>query len=191
MQLWELLLLALALAMDAFAVSVSDGICMKGLNKLKTLSIPLFFGVFQGLMPLIGYFAGSTFSDVIKNWDHWIAFALLSVIGGKMIIEAVRAMKQKDSCDGVGDSFSLRTVTLQAIATSIDALAIGISFAALGVNQYTSSLFIAVVTFICCLFGVILGKKFSSFLLKKAELIGGAILVLIGVKILIEHLLEG
>ncbi len=191
MQLWELLLLALALAMDAFAVSVSDGICMKGLNKVKTLTIPLFFGIFQGLMPLIGYFAGSTFSDVIKAWDHWIAFALLCVIGGKMIIEAVRAMKQNDSCDGVGDSFSLRTVTLQAIATSIDALAIGISFAALGVNQYTSSLFIAVVTFICCLFGVILGKKFSSFLLKKAELIGGVILVLIGVKILIEHLLEG
>lgn len=190
MQLWELFLLALALAMDAFAVSVSDGICMKGLSKAKTLIIPLFFGIFQGLMPLIGYFAGSTFSDVIKAWDHWLAFALLAVIGGKMIIEAIREMKSPDSCNGASESFSLRTVTVQAIATSIDALAIGISFAALGVNQYTSSLFIAVVTFICCLFGVILGKKFSGFLLKKAELVGGIILILIGIKILIEHLLE-
>ena len=191
MQIWEIVLIAFALSMDAFAVSVSNGICMKDLNRFKLFMISLFFGVFQGIMPIIGYFAGSAFCDIISVWDHWVAFALLSIIGGKSVIETIKERKNPSNCDNSPSKFSYKLLTLQAVATSIDALAVGIGFSMpdFKIDPYLASLIIASITFVVCLLGVTLGKKLSGPLLKNSELIGGIILILIGLKILLEHIL--
>ena len=165
-----LFVLALGLSMDAFAVSISNSMCFSGLRRNEAALTSLSFGVFQGLMPVAGYFAGRAFADVVSAFDHWIAFALLGFIGR---------------------AFSYKLMVVQAFATSIDALAVGVSFAALDVNIAAAASFIACVTFVCCLAGHLLGKKFGSWLGGKAEIFGGVILVCIGAKILVEHLSGG
>ena len=177
-----LFVLALGLSMDAFAVSISNSMCFSGLRRNEAALTSLSFGVFQGLMPVAGYFAGRAFADVVSAFDHWIAFALLGFIGGKMIWEAVHP--EKEECE-VNLPFS--TILTQAIATSIDALAVGVSFALLEVNILSASVIIALTTLLCSLVGAYLGKAFGSLLKSKAEVFGGVILVLIGLKILLEH----
>ena len=138
-------------------------------------------------MPLLGCLAGTLFAAVVQQWDHWLAFILLAFIGGKMLIEAIREMRsnEPESCPA---SLSGKQILVQAVATSIDALAVGVSLAALSVNIWSASALIAVITFACCLVGHAIGKRFGRMLGKKAEILGGTILVLLGVKILTEHL---
>ncbi len=179
----ELFLIAVGLSMDAFAVSISDGLCCTKLKKSQMLAIALCFGGFQGLMPTIGFFLGKTFESYITAVDHYIALVLLGYIGGKMIYDA---LSQKEE-----ESHSTLTAPLlltQGIATSIDALAVGVSFAALpDVSILAAASFIACVTFVCSIIGVCFGKKFGEKLGSRAMLVGGLILVGIGVKIFIEH----
>ena len=186
----ELLLIAVGLSMDAFAVAVCRGLEMRKINYRQALLIALFFGGFQALMPAVGYLLGAGFAQYINNFDHWIAFALLGFIGGKMIWDAVKELRAPEACP-VGRAFSYKLMVVQAFATSIDALAVGVSFAALDVNIAAAASFIACVTFVCCLAGHLLGKKFGSWLGGKAEIFGGVILVCIGAKILVEHLSGG
>ena len=174
---------SLALAMDAFAVSLSIGIKEKG-NRIKTaITVGAYFGIFQGIMPLIGWLLGVNFSDYIIKFDHWIAFVLLTIIGGRMIYEAVKANDE----DEIKYELTMKIMILLAIATSIDALAIGVSFAFLSVNIILAVALISIITFITCFFGVITGKSLSKIVGNKAEIAGGIILIFIGIKILLEH----
>ncbi|MCI9409612.1 MAG: manganese efflux pump [Oscillospiraceae bacterium] len=182
----ELFLIAIGLSADAFSVSVCKGLNMRKLNLKHAYLIALFFGVFQAVMPLIGYLLGTGFSEYIEKFDHWIAFALLAFIGGKMVIEAIR---EKDGGpEEKTDALSTGELTVLAVATSIDALAVGITFAFLKVNILPSVLLIGVTTFALSLGGVLLGNRFGAKYKTKAEVAGGVILVLIGLKILLEHL---
>ena len=190
MGLLELFLVAVGLSMDAFAVAVCKGLALRKVNWRQMALVGLWFGGFQALMPLLGYFVGVQFKDQITFIDHWIAFALLGFIGGKMIWDAVKELRAPEACP-VGRAFSYKLMVVQAFATSIDALAVGVSFAALDVNIAAAASFIACVTFVCCLAGHLLGKKFGSWLGGKAEIFGGVILVCIGAKILVEHLSGG
>lgn len=177
--------LAFGLAMDAFAVSVTNGMCYRMNTAKNALSSGLAFGLFQGLMPLIGYFAGHTFSGAIERFDHWIALLLLSLIGGKMIYEAIRDGKKPENCPT--RAFSVKTLTLQAVATSIDALAVGVSLGVMQVDIFLSVGIIAAITFLCSFTGVLIGKRFGGWLQDKAEILGGVILILIGANIFLEH----
>ena len=179
----ELLLLSVGLGMDAFAVSVCKGISMKKMNWKKAIIIGLYFGGFQALMPVIGYFLGSAFESLITNIDHWIAFILLGTIGGKMIKDSFA-----DESDNCNDDVSFKTMFVLAVATSIDALAIGITFAFLNVNLILAVALIGVITFILAVIGTKIGNRFGDKYQNKAELVGGIILVLLGIKILLEHL---
>lgn len=182
----ELFLIGVGLSMDAFAVSVCKGLNMREKLSLKHAGIiALFFGGFQALMPLIGYFLGVNFESLIKSFDHWIAFVLLGFIGGKMIYEAVTEKDDDEDQDG---SLKIKELFMLAVATSIDALAVGITFAFLSVNIWSSVSIIGVTTFILAFLGVILGNKFGSRYKSKAEIAGGVILILMGTKILLEHL---
>ena len=182
----ELFLIAIGLSADAFSVSVCKGLNMRKLNLKHAYLIALFFGVFQAVMPLIGDLLGTGFSEYIEKFDHWIAFALLAFIGGKMVIEAIR---EKDGGpEEKTDALSTGELTVLAVATSIDALAVGITFAFLKVNILPSVLLIGVTTFALSLGGVLLGNRFGAKYKTKAEVAGGVILVLIGLKILLEHL---
>ena len=182
----ELFLIAIGLSADAFSVSVCKGLNTRKLNLKHAYLIALFFGVFQAVMPLIGYLLGTGFSEYIEKFDHWIAFALLAFIGGKMVIEAIR---EKDGGpEEKTDALSTGELTVLAVATSIDALAVGITFAFLKVNILPSVLLIGVTTFALSLGGVLLGNRFGAKYKTKAEVAGGVILVLIGLKILLEHL---
>ncbi len=189
MEFFTLLILAFGLSMDAFAVSVSNGLCYNGLNKTDVIKIAGTFGFFQAAMPLIGFFLGTTFSDLISSADHWVALILLSVIGIHMIYEAIKTLRDPEiEC-------SLKTCTYkslltQGIATSIDALAVGISFAVLQINIYAAVLFIGVVTFIVSVIGVVLGKRLGARISGRAEIIGGLILIGIGLKIFLEHIIS-
>ena len=185
MGITELLLLSVGLAMDAFSVSVCKGLSMKRLDYKGAFVTALFFGVFQAGMPLIGYFLGSRFAEYITSVSHWVAFGLLGIIGGKMIFEALT--EDGDEAESeyrlkIGELFVL------AIATSIDALAVGIVFAAEEVNLFFSVTSIGVVTFALSLAGVAIGKSFGSKYENKAEIAGGVILILIGTKLLLEGL---
>ena len=184
MGLLEIILIAVSLAMDAFAVSICKGLSMKKMDWKKAIIIGLYFGLFQGGMPLIGYLLGVGFEESIKFIDHWIAFILLAFIGGNMIKEALS--KKED--DEVDDKVDFKTMVVLAIATSIDALAVGVTFAFLNVNILLAAGLIAIITFIISCFGVKLGNVFGDKYEKKAELAGGIVLVLIGLKILLEHL---
>ncbi|MDO5111178.1 MAG: manganese efflux pump MntP family protein [Clostridia bacterium] len=184
MGFYELFLIAVGLSMDAFAVAVCKGLNMPRLNYRQGVVIALFFGVFQAVMPLIGWFLGQQFASSISAFDHWIAFALLSFIGGKMILEALK----KDTGDEASARFDLTEILILAIATSIDALAVGITFAFLNVSIGSSVCLIGATTFVLSFIGVLVGHKFGAKYKNKAELFGGVILVLIGVKILLEHL---
>ncbi|MBQ2319910.1 MAG: manganese efflux pump [Lachnospiraceae bacterium] len=184
----ELLLISVGLAMDAFAVSVCKGLNMSKINYKNAGIIALFFGAFQGFMPLIGYFLGTRFQRYIQSIDHWIAFGLLVFIGGQMIFEVFKG--EEEALDEDGDKLQLKQLVILAIATSIDALAVGITFALLdgGVGIITSVLMIGIVTFIISFMGVIIGNRFGNKYESKAQLAGGIILVLIGLKILLEHM---
>ncbi len=186
MGLFELFLIGIGLSMDAFAVAVCKGLCMTKINKKHALVIALFFGGFQFLMPVAGWLLGTQFERYIVSFDHWIAFALLAFIGGKMIYEAI-SDDDEDACRA-DKSLDLKELTLLAIATSIDALAVGITFAFLKVNILPAAGLIGVTTFVLSLAGVVIGNRFGSRYKKKAEICGGVILILIGLKILLEHL---
>lgn len=181
----ELFLIAVGLSMDAFAVSVCKGLAMKKCTWKKAGIVGLYFGVFQAGMPTIGYLLGVQFQDIITSVDHWIAFILLGIIGANMIREA---MESCDECQEHDDSLDVRTMTGLAVATSIDALAVGVTFAFLQVDIIPAVSFIGVITFLISFAGVKIGNVFGVRYKKKAEITGGVILILLGVKILIEHL---
>lgn len=185
----ELVLLGVGLAMDAFAVSICKGLAMKKVNKKQALVIGLFFGGFQALMPFVGWILGRGFSNYIESVDHWIAFGLLALIGGKMIVEVITD-KEDDtvSIEEMDPPLDIREMFVLAVATSIDALAVGISLAALERPIVESVTIIGITTFIISIAGVYIGNFFGSKYKKKAELVGGIILVLIGVKVLCEHM---
>ena len=186
MRFYELLLIAAGLSMDAFAVSVCKGLTMKKVDVKHPVIIGLFFGGFQALMPIIGWFLGRSFETAITNFDHWIAFGLLAFIGGKMIVES---MKPDDENSDEEYKLNIKELFLLAIATSIDALAVGITFGLLpDVNIIFAVSFIGIVTFIFSAVGVKIGNSFGMKYRSKAEISGGIILILIGTKILIEHL---
>ncbi|MCD7873337.1 MAG: manganese efflux pump MntP family protein [Clostridiales bacterium] len=180
----EILLIGIGLSMDAFAVSVCKGLKMKKLNLKETAIISIFFGGFQALMPLIGWLLGKQFEKYIINIDHWVAFVLLAFIGGKMIFDSFNDNDNKTD----NDVLNIRELFLMAVATSIDALAVGITFAFLQTDILSSVLIIGLSTFALSAAGVYIGFKFGSKYKNKAELSGGIILVIIGVKILLEHL---
>lgn len=184
MRLTELLLLAIGLSMDAFAVSVTNGLCIKKIGWKGAAACGLCFGLYQGLMPTIGYALGKTFEDFITGIDHYIALILLGFIGGKMLIDGI---KNKDEEINNNTSLTLGLLMVQGIATSIDALAVGVSFAALSVNIVSAATFICCITFLFSFWGVFIGKKFGTILNNKAQILGGIILIGIGVKIFIEH----
>lgn len=188
MSIVELLLVAIGLSMDAFAVSICKGLRMKKINLRHALIIALFFGGFQALMPLAGWFLGSRFDSYISSMDHWIVFALLSFIGGKMIYEALRFEGPTEDEGQHPDTLDVKELAVMAVATSIDALAVGISFAFLRVHIWSATAMIGAITFLVSLSGVCVGNFFGARFKERAEIAGGAILVLIGLKILLEHL---
>ena len=182
----ELLFLALGLSMDAFAVSICKGLSMKKAGLKEGAICGAWFGGFQALMPLIGFLLGGLFAGVIEAFDHWVAFGLLAVIGINMLKEA---FEKCDCCENSSADLSFKTMFVMAIATSIDALAVGISLAMAGdVNIVAAVALIGTVTFVMCALGVKIGNVFGSRLEKKAQAAGGIILILLGVKILLEHL---
>ena len=183
MGLIELFLIAVGLSMDAFAVSVCKGLAMPKCTFKKAAIVGLWFGGFQALMLAIGYVLGAQFQEAIASIDHWIAFVLLALIGGNMIHEALD--NDEEEADA---SLDVKTMFLLAVATSIDALAIGITFAFLKVNIIPAVCFIGIVTFIISFAGVKIGNVFGARYKNKAEIVGGIILILLGLKILLEHL---
>lgn len=186
MGFFELVLLAVGLSMDAFAVSICKGLSMKKAGLREGAVCGLWFGGFQALMPLIGFFLGTLFAGVIEAFDHWVAFGLLVIIGINMLKEAFETCECQEEHDA---DLSPKTMFVMAVATSIDALAVGISLAMAGqVNILVAVLLIGVITFVMCTAGVKIGNIFGSRFEKKAQVIGGIILILLGSKILLEHL---
>lgn len=182
MSIFELFILAVGLSMDAFAVAICKGLSVQKLRPKHMLLAGLYFGGFQAVMPLIGYFLGMQFQSVIASFDHWIAFVLLVLIG----ISMIRESRECPEC--LNDSFSFKTMLPLAVATSIDALAVGVTFAFLNVSIVPAVSFIGVVTFIFSAVGIRIGNIFGAKYKCRAELLGGIVLILMGVKILLEHL---
>lgn len=187
MSIVEIVLLAVSLSMDAFAVALCKGLALKKISLKSCAIVGLWFGAFQGLMPMLGYFLGSTFADKITSVDHWIAFVLLAIIGGNMIKESLDKDEEK-----VNDSLGFKTMLIMAIATSIDALAVGVSFAFTDFEPdwfvYIAFVLIGVITFTLSSIGVKIGNIFGTKYKSKAEFAGGLILILLGLKILLEGL---
>lgn len=183
MDIVEIILISLGLAMDAFAVSICKGLSMIKMNWKKAIIIGLYFGTFQAVMPVIGYFLGNTFDHFITTIDHWVAFILLAGIGINMIKEAFS--KDSENCN---DNVDVKTMIILAIATSIDALAVGITFACLRVDILLPAILIGIITFILSVIGVKIGNKFGDKYRAKAEFAGGLILILLGIKTVLEHL---
>lgn len=203
MGLFQLFIIAVGLSMDAFAVAIGKGLSMKKISIKKAGIVGLYFGTFQAVMPLIGYFLGAQFQDKITSIDHWIAFVLLGVIGINMIREsrkneneseiAVELMVNDHTNDSINnknmaDSLGFKNMSVLAIATSIDALAVGVTFAFLNVNIAPAVSLIGIVTFTLSMIGVKIGHVFGTIYKSKAEFAGGLILILIGTKILLEHI---
>ncbi len=184
MDFWELFVIAVGLSADAFAVSVCKGLSTQKLKTNQTLITGLYFGGFQALMPLIGYWLGNSFSSLIVSFDHWIAFILLALIGINMIKES------RECAEKIEGAFNFKAMFPLAVATSIDALAVGITFAFLQVNIISAVSLIGATTFILSCIGVLIGNKFGGKYKSKAELAGGIILIIMGIKILIEHTLN-
>jgi len=183
MEFLQLLLIAVGLSMDAFAVSVCKGLATKEIKIKHYFIVGLWFGGFQGLMPVIGYFIGQTFVKYINNIDHWIAFGILALIGINMIKESFEKDKELDS------SFSFKKMIILAIATSIDALTVGVSFSCAGIsNIWIAASLILITTFILSAIGLGIGRKVGTKFSSKAQIAGGIILILIGLKVLLEHL---
>lgn len=178
----ELLLIAIGLSMDAFAVSIGKGLSLQKIRLRHALNVGLWFGGFQALMPLIGYLCGTTFATIVNDFDHWIAFVLLGVIGCNMIRDSFSKEDEK-----LDDNFSFKVMLALAVATSIDALAVGVSFAFLCVDLWTSVVVIGITTFAFSVVGLKIGNVFGMKYKAKAEFTGGVVLVLMGLKILIEH----
>lgn len=183
MNLIEIILISIGLGMDAFAVAICKGLAMKKMNWKKAIIIALYFGVFQALMPFIGYMLGIKFENTIEEIDHWIAFILLSAIGINMIKEALKGEEEN-----IDDDVSFRKMLVLAIATSIDALAVGVTLAFLRVKIVTPLILIGMITFVMSFVGVKIGNYFKDKFKEKAEILGGIILICMGAKILIEHL---
>ncbi len=183
MGIWELFVLAVGLSMDAFAVSVCKGLALGKIKPKHMITAGAWFGGFQSLMPLIGYFLGVGLQDKITRFDHWIAFVLLGFIGANMIKEAVSG--EEEPADA---SMDVKNMFLLAVATSIDALAVGVTFAFLKVNIAWAVIFIGLVTFVFSASGIKIGSVFGTKYKSKAEIAGGLILIILGVKILVEHL---
>lgn len=188
MTLLDIFLFGVGLSMDAFAVAICKGLAMRQVNKKQMFIIALFFGGFQALMPLLGYLLGSTFAKMIVKYDHWIAFILLLYIGGKMAIEAIKEWKEVDSVDEMDPPLDYKELTLLAIATSIDALACGVTFSfEKDFNILKAIAIIGITTFVISSGGVYVGNIFGDKFKAKAQLFGGIILIFLGVKILLEH----
>ncbi len=185
MSLFELLILSIGLALDAFAVSVASGVAIKNLRLKHALLIAVTFGGFQAIMPLIGWLAGLGLKQFLGHLDHWIAFVLLSAIGGKMIYEAF----QLEKAEKADNPLNLAVLLILGIATSMDALVVGVTFAMIKVAIVTPVILIGSVTFIFCLVGVYIGDVFGHFFEKKIEIVGGLVLIGMGLKILIQHLM--
>lgn len=181
----ELFFIALGLSMDAFAVALCKGLNMRAYNRKYTFLIAAFFGGFQALMPLLGWLLGTQFARYIRDFDHWVAFILLAFIGGKMVYES---FKKDECCAKREEAFDIKELLMLSIATSIDALAAGVTFAFLSVNIFGAVLLIGTVTFILSASGVAIGNRFGIRYKNKAEFIGGLALILMGTKILLEHL---
>lgn len=188
MALTELILLAIALSMDASAVSISNSLCINKISIKHILKMAIIFALFQGIMPLIGYFTANTFKNVIEQYDHWIALILLTIIGGKMLHEAIKS-NINEECSVF--SLTLKLLLVQAVATSIDALAVGVSLSALNVDIIYSVSIISIITFISCTIAILIAKRFGNLLGKRAGLVGGIILIAIGLKIFVEHIILG
>ncbi len=189
MNLFELLIIAVGLSMDAFAVAICKGLAMDKICIGKAGIVGLYFGIFQAGMPLIGYFLGVQFKDYITSFDHWVAFALLAIIGFNMLKESREKGCAECGCSSdVNDSLGFKQMSVLAVATSIDALAAGVSFAFLEVDIAPAASFIGVITFTLSVIGVKIGNVFGAKFKSKAEMAGGIILILMGLKILLEHL---
>ncbi|MBE6948315.1 MAG: manganese efflux pump [Ruminococcaceae bacterium] len=182
MALWELFIIAVGLSMDAFAVAVCKGLSLGKVKLKQTVLVGLYFGAFQALMPLLGYWLGSNFADIVESVDHWIAFVLLGAIGFNMIRES------RSESESVNSSLTFRAMLPLALATSIDALAVGVTFAFMRVQIVPAVVFIGVITFALSAVGTKIGSAVGARFEKKAELLGGIILILMGIKILLEHL---
>lgn len=196
MSIINIILIGIGLAMDAFAVTVAKSLSLKDIKLKETLAMAGLFGIFQAGMPLLGWLAGIKFEAYITAVDHWIAFILLGIIGGKMLYEAFGDDDDKDEAKNEAavtatnkNRIGIKTLLFLAVATSIDALAVGVSFAFLNVSIIPAIIIIGITTFILCIAAVYIGKLFGSMIQKKAEIFGGIILILIGLKILLEHIL--
>lgn len=188
MDIITLVLLALGLSADAFAVSVTNGMCSKKVTKRHALLTALTFGLFQAFMPVLGYILGNTFADFVFRFQHWIALILLGAIGVNMLSDALKEWKSTDGevCSTI-NIFNAKNLILQGLATSIDALAAGVSIAVLNINILTSALIIGVITFLLCTVGVYIGKRFGTMLGFRAKVLGGIVLIGIGARIFIEN----
>ena len=182
MSLVEIIFISIGVAMDAFAVAICKGLAIKKINIKKAIIIGIYFGIFQAVMPVLGYLLGTTFKDLILKIDHWIALLLLSSIGINMIKESF----EKDN--SYNESLDVSTMLILSISTSIDALAVGITFACLKVNIFIPATIIGIITCIISIIGAIIGNRFGNKLEAKAEIFGGIILILLGIKIVFEHL---
>jgi putative Mn2+ efflux pump MntP len=185
MSFFVLIAIAFGLSMDAFSVSIASGCNTKENVHFQAFRMAIWFGSFQALMPVLGWLSGIKLKIYLERVDHWIAFLLLAYVGGKMVFESFSKKEYKKEC-----RISIFQMFLLAIATSIDAFAVGFSLSLLNVTIYLPALFIGLFTFLFCLLGFYIGKKIGKFLEKKSEVIGGIVLILIGFKILIEHLLK-
>lgn len=188
MSFFEIFMIGVGLSMDAFAVAICKGLNMRKLDKVQTLVIALFFGGFQALMPFLGWLLGKQFESYITSFDHWIAFVLLAFIGGKMIWDVFKGDDKDEAYCRASARLDIKELFVLAIATSIDALAVGISFAFLQVNIGFAITLIGCTTFVLSAAGVFVGHKFGAKYEDKATVVGGVILILIGLKILLEHL---
>jgi putative Mn2+ efflux pump MntP len=187
MDFLTLVLIALGLSADAFAVSVTNGMCSSHITKKNAFYTALTFGLFQAAMPVLGFFLGCTFSEFISRFQHWVALFLLGFIGINMIAEAIKERRNPEDACTVKNVFTVKNLILQGIATSIDALAVGVGFAVMDINIFWAALLIGVITFFCCTVGVFIGRKFGALLGLRARFIGGILLLIIGIRIFIEH----
>ncbi len=183
------ILLGFCLATDAFAVSITNGMCSYKVTKIDVLSTAFTFGLFQGVMPILGFIFGNRFTDVISKYQHFIALFLLGAIGLNMIIDAIKDKKNPEGVCNTKNVFTSKNLIIQGIATSIDALAVGVSLAAMEANITTTALLIGGITFLCCSFGVYIGRKFGLLLGIRAKFGGGVLLILLGFKLFIENII--
>lgn len=195
MSIIEIVILGVALAMDAFAVTVSNVFCYRGASRARLLLLPIAFGVFQGLMPLLGYFLGGLVGDIIEQYAGIVTLVILGLIGGNMIKEGVQELREAREAKQTGDDecgcapdaaavLTIKVVLVQAVATSIDAFAVGVSLRAASVNIAEAAIIITLTTFLCCLVALVIGKRFGTMLGERAEIVGGIVLVAIGIKAL-------